>query len=77
MKEYDVGIKHEKSALENFVDKYVIDEESGVMPFYYFKEKNPEYNNIIFRNLFVFCFVLFFLLLIGPNFISFNVQDSE
>ena len=22
MKEYDVGIKHEKSALENFVDKY-------------------------------------------------------
>lgn len=40
MKEYDVGIKHEKSALENFVDKYVIDEESGVMPFYYFKEKN-------------------------------------
>ena len=40
MKEYDIGIKHEKSALENFVDKYVIDEESGVMPFYYFQEKN-------------------------------------
>ena len=40
MKEYDVGIKHEKSALEYFVDKYVIDEESGVMSFDYFKEKN-------------------------------------
>ena len=24
MKEYNVGIKHEKSALENFVDNYVI-----------------------------------------------------
>ena len=30
MKEYDVGIKHEKSALENFVDNYVIEEEPGV-----------------------------------------------
>ena len=25
MKEYDVGVKHEKSALENFADKYVIE----------------------------------------------------
>ena len=40
MKEYDVGIKHEKSALENFVEKYVIGEEAGVIPFYYFKQKN-------------------------------------
>ena len=40
MKEYDVGIKHEKSALENFVDNYVIEEEPGVMPFYYSKQKN-------------------------------------
>ena len=39
MKEHDVGIKHEKSALENFVDKY-IEEEPGVTPFYYFKQKN-------------------------------------
>ena len=30
MKEYDVGIKHEKSAIENFVEKYVIGEEPGV-----------------------------------------------
>ena len=39
MKAYNVGIKikHEKSALENFVDNY---EEPGVMPFYYSKQKN-------------------------------------
>ena len=41
MKEYNVGIKHEKSqALENFVDNYVIEEEPGVMPLYYSKQKN-------------------------------------
>ena len=40
MKEYNAGIKHEKSALENFVDNYVIEEEPGVMPFYYFKQQN-------------------------------------
>ena len=40
MKEYDVGIDHEKSALENFVDNYVIEEEPGVMPFYCSKQKN-------------------------------------
>ena len=25
MKEYDVGIKHEKSALKKFADKYIIE----------------------------------------------------
>lgn len=36
-----VGIKHEKSqALENFVDNYVIEEEPGVMPFCFSKQKN-------------------------------------
>ena len=25
MKEYDVGIKHEKSAFEKFADKYIIE----------------------------------------------------
>ena len=39
MKEYDNGIKHEKSALENFAEKYVIDGKPKIMPFDYFAEK--------------------------------------
>ena len=39
MKEYDNGIKHEKSALENFAEKYVIDGKPKIMPFKYFAEK--------------------------------------
>ena len=33
MKEYDKGIKHEKSALENFAEKYVIDGKPGITSF--------------------------------------------
>ena len=32
MKEYEKGIKHEKSALSNFAEKYVIDEKPGLTP---------------------------------------------
>ena len=39
MKEYDNEIKHEKSALENFAEKYVIDGKPKIMPFDYFAEK--------------------------------------
>ena len=39
MKEYENGIKHEKSALENFAEKYVIDGKRKIMPFKYFAEK--------------------------------------
>ena len=39
MKEYDNGIKHEKSALENFAEKYVIDGKPKIMPLDYFSEK--------------------------------------
>ena len=39
MKEYDNGIKHEKSALENFSEKYVIDGKPKIFPFEYFAEK--------------------------------------
>ena len=38
MKEDDVGIKHETSALENFLDKYVIEGKPRVIPFDYFKD---------------------------------------
>ena len=39
MKEYDKGIKHEKSALSNFAEKYVIEGLSGLIPIEYFSEK--------------------------------------
>ena len=39
MKEYDNGIKHEKSALENFAEKYVIEGKPKIIPFEYFAEK--------------------------------------
>ena len=38
MKEYDKGIKHEKSALSNFAEKYIIDEKPGLTPLQYFAE---------------------------------------
>ena len=38
MKEYDKGIKHEKSALSNFAEKYVIDGKPGLTPLQYFAE---------------------------------------
>ena len=39
MKEYNNGIKLEKSALSNFAEKYVIDGKPGLTPFKYFAEK--------------------------------------
>ena len=39
MKEYDNGIKHEKSALENLAEKYVIDGKPKIIPFKYFAER--------------------------------------
>ena len=39
MKEYNKGIKHEKSALSNFADKYVIDGKPGFTPLQFFAEK--------------------------------------
>ena len=39
MKEYDNGIKNEKSALKNFAEKYVIDGKPNIMPFKFFAEK--------------------------------------
>ena len=38
MKEYDKGIKLEKSALTNFAEKYVIDGKPGLTPLQYFAE---------------------------------------
>ena len=38
LKEYNKGIKHEKSALQNFPEKYVIDGKPGLTPLQYFAE---------------------------------------
>ena len=38
IKEYDKGIKHEKSALSNFAEKYVFDGKPGLTPLQYFVE---------------------------------------
>ena len=42
MKEYDKGIKHEKSALTNFAEKYVIDGKPGLFPGDFFEEKSVQ-----------------------------------
>ena len=39
MKEYEKGIKHEKSALSNFAEKYVIEGKPCLTPLQYFAEK--------------------------------------
>ena len=53
MKEYDNGIKHEKSALENFAEKYVIDGKPGITPFKYFAEKASQLKEFLrnYRNI--------------------------
>ena len=42
MKEYDNGIRHEKSALENFTEKYVIDGKPKKTPFEYFADHSAQ-----------------------------------
>ena len=39
MREYEKGIKHEKSALSNFAEKYIIDVKPGLTPLKFFAEK--------------------------------------
>ena len=47
MKEYNNGIKHEKSALSNFAEKYVIDGKSGLTPLQFFAEKVPRIKDFL------------------------------
>ena len=49
MKEYDKGIKHEKSALANFAEKYVIHGKPGLFPGDFFEEKSVQLKEF-FRN---------------------------
>ena len=39
VKEYDKGIKHEKSALSNFAAKYVIDGKPKITPFEFLQKR--------------------------------------
>ena len=41
MREYQFGIKYEKSVLENFAEKYVIEGKPRIIPIDYFGEKTP------------------------------------
>ena len=47
MKEYDEGIKHEKSALQIFAEKYVIDGKPGLTPIQFFAEKVPRIKDFL------------------------------
>ena len=47
MKEYDEGIKHEKSALQIFAEKYVIDGIPGLTPIQFFAEKVPRIKDFL------------------------------
>ena len=47
MKEYDNGIKHEKSALKNFAEKYVTDGKPKIIPFKFFSEKATQIKELL------------------------------
>ena len=46
-KRENLGIKHEKSALENFAEKYVIEGNPNIIPIDYFKEKAPQIKDFL------------------------------
>ena len=50
MREYQVGIKHEKSALDNFAEKYIIDGKLRIIPIDYFGEQAPRLKEFV-RNI--------------------------
>ena len=50
MREYQVGIKHEKSALDNFAEKYIIDEKPKIIAIDYFGEQAPRLTEFV-RNI--------------------------
>ena len=50
MREYQVGIKYEKSALDNFAEKYIIDGKLKIIPIDYFGEQAPRLKEFV-RNI--------------------------
>ena len=69
LKEYDQGILKEKSALEEFANKYVIKGEPGVTPFQFFESKAPQLKDFLrnHRNIKV---RLVLLCLMEPKFVD-------
>ena len=47
MKEYEAGIKHEKSAFKKFAEKFVIDGKPGLTPIQYFTEKEARIKDFL------------------------------
>ena len=47
MREYQVWIKHEKSALDNFAEKYVIEGKPKIIPIDYLEEKTPRIKDFL------------------------------
>ena len=50
LREYQVGIKHEKSALDNFAEKYIIGGKLRIIPIDYFGEQAPRLKEFV-RNI--------------------------
>ena len=50
MKEYDKEIKLEKSALQSFAEKYVIDGKSELTPLQFFAEKVPRIKDFLINH---------------------------
>ena len=47
IKEYNQGIIKEKSALDEFANKYIVKGEPGILPFEYFKSKSSYLKNFL------------------------------
>ena len=47
IKEYEQGIIKEKSALDEFANKYIVQGKSGILPFEYFKSKSSYLKNFL------------------------------
>ena len=47
IKEHEQGIEKEKSALDEFANKYIVQGKSGILPFEYFKSKSSYLKNFL------------------------------
>lgn len=53
MKECGVKIKYEKSALQNFADKYVVEGKSGFKLYEYFKDIAPKFKDLLIKEKYI------------------------
>ena len=79
IKEYDQGIIKEKSALDGFANKYIVEEESDVLPFEFFKSKSSYLKEFLrnHRNIKVrFVLVCLMEQITGDRKLSLTVRDK-